>query len=291
MHRDAVGAEDNLSSRTERKVHLNFGLSSMASCVTILGVEIDALTMTEAIAVFQQLIARRQPSVVYSLNVDICMKVQRDIELSAIFRAADLILVDGTPMIWAARFLGTPLPGRVSGSDFVPAFCGVAAREGYRLFLLGAAPGVADRAKDWLELQNPGLKIVGTYAPPLGFEHDEIENARIVDIVTNTTPDVLFVAFGAPKEQKWLFRFRNDLQVPVSMGVGSTFDYLAGRLKRAPMWMQRAGLEWMFRLAQEPRRLWRRYLVEDPPFVYHVISQRLRNKALACARDGSPRRE
>lgn len=256
----------------------------MTSRATILGVGIDAVTMPEAIHAFQRFIARRQPSLVYSLNVDLCMKIQRDAELRAMYHAADLVLVDGTPMMWAARFLGCPLPMRVSGSDFLPRFCGVAAREGYRVFLLGAAPGVAERAKSWLESRNPGLNIAGTYAPPFGFEQDEHENATIIDTIRHAAPDVLFAAFGPSKQEKWLFRFRNELQVPVAMGVGSSFDYLAGRLKRAPMWVQKAGLEWTFRLAQEPLRLWRRYLLDNPPFVYHIARQRLQRRGLAEAR-------
>lgn len=248
----------------------------MADRVTVLGLGIDAVTMDQAIAAFERLIHRRRPALACSLNVDICMKAQRDAELRAIIQAADLVLVDGTPMVWAARFLGSPLPGRVSGSDFVPAFAGVAARAGYRLFLLGAAPGIAERARDWLERHRPGVLVAGTYAPPAGFERDVSEIARTIDIVRRARPDVLFAAFGAPKQEKWLFRFRGDLEVPVSMGIGSSLDYLAGRLRRAPGWMQRAGLEWTYRLAQEPARLWRRYLIEDPPFVYHIVRERLR---------------
>jgi N-acetylglucosaminyldiphosphoundecaprenol N-acetyl-beta-D-mannosaminyltransferase len=235
--------------------------------------------MDEAIAVFRRLIANRRPALVFNLNVDILMKVKRDPELRAIFRAADLVLVDGNPMMWADRFLGSPLPGRVSGSDFVPAFCQAAATWGHRIFLLGAAPGVADAAKCWLERRIPGVRIVGTYSPPYGFEKDTRENARIVSLVRKAEPDVLFAAFGVPKDQKWLYQFRNELNVPICMGVGSTLDYLAGRLKRAPVWMQRAGLEWSYRLMQEPRRLWRRYLLEDPPFVLHVIRERLHNRS------------
>jgi N-acetylglucosaminyldiphosphoundecaprenol N-acetyl-beta-D-mannosaminyltransferase len=190
-----------------------------------------------------------------------------------------LVLVDGTPMMWAARFLGTPLPGRVSGSDFVPAFCPIAAKAGHRIFLLGAAPGIAESAKSWLQRKATGLRIVGTYAPPFGFERDKRESDRVISVVTRTQPDVLFTAFGSPKQEKWLFRHYHDMNVPVSMGVGSTFDYLAGRLKRAPMWMQRAGLEWSYRLAQEPRRLWRRYLLDDPPFIFHILRQRLQRTA------------
>src|SRR3990172_9746572 len=243
--------------------------------ISILGVAIDALTLGEAIDAFRLFIARKEPSVVLAVNVDVCMKIRQDIELREIFRKADLVLVDGTPMMWAARFLGRPLPERVSGSDFVPVFCDVAAKEGYRIFLLGAGPSVAERAKDWLERRNTGLKIVGTYAPPVGFEFDERENTRIIDLIRRARPDVLFAAFGAPKQEKWLARHYRSLDVPVAMGVGSAFDYLAGRLKRAPRWMQTAGLEWTFRLGQEPRRLWRRYLLDDPPFVFLVLKERL----------------
>ena len=250
----------------------------MSGRVTVLGVQIDALTMAGAIAQFESLVARRQPALAFSLNVDICMKIHRDPELRNIYDHADLVLVDGTPMTWAARFLGSPLPERVSGSEFLPAFCSVAAVRGYRVFLLGGLPGVAERAKQRLESDNPGLRIVGTYAPPFGFEHDERENAQMVSMIGAASPDILFVALGSPKEAKWLFRFREALQVPVSMAVGSSFDYLAGRLKRAPQWLQRCGLEWTYRLIQEPGRLWRRYLVENPPFVYHVIRERLRSR-------------
>ena len=242
----------------------------------ILDVEVDPITMDEAIDMFGHLIKERRPSLVFTINVDVCMKIHRDPELRAISRAADLVLVDGTPMMWAARFLGTPLPGRVSGADFVPAFCQVAAERGYRIFFLGGGSGIAEAAQRHLEARYPGLRIVGTYAPPFGFENDDRENDMIISVVRRVRPDVLFTAFGAPKQEKWLFRFRDDLAVPVLMSVGATFDYLAGRLKRAPMWMQRAGLEWTFRLSQEPRRLWRRYLVDDSSFAYHVLRQRFR---------------
>jgi N-acetylglucosaminyldiphosphoundecaprenol N-acetyl-beta-D-mannosaminyltransferase len=260
----------------------------MASRVTILGIGIDALTMDGAIAAFERLIKAGQPALACNLNVHLCMQAREDAELRSIYLASDLVLVDGTPMMWAAQYLGSPLPGRVSGSDLVPAFCRVAAQMGYRIFLLGGAPGVADRAKCWLESRNPGLKIVGTYAPPMGFEQVAQENAHIVAMVTHAKPDVLFAALGPGKQEKWLYRFRTELRVSVSMGIGSSFDDLAGRLKRAPMWMQKAGLEWTFRLAQEPRRLWHRYLIEDPPFVYHVIKQRFDSSAASAISSNKP---
>ncbi|MDR7494698.1 MAG: WecB/TagA/CpsF family glycosyltransferase [Armatimonadota bacterium] len=241
--------------------------------------QIDAVTMTQAMDAFAHMIRTRHPHLVFNVNVDICMQARLDSELASILRSADLILVDGTPMMWAARLLGTPLPERVSGSDFLPKFCRVAARSGYRIFLLGAGPGVAERAKRALEGLYPDLNIVGTYSPPYGFERDEGVNAQIVEQVRRVAPDVLFTAFGAPKDQKWLYRFRSTLDVPISMGVGSSLDYLAGRLKRAPRWMQVLGLEWTYRLAQEPRRLWRRYLINDPPFFYHLAREVVRRRA------------
>lgn len=245
------------------------------SRVTILGIPVDTVTVAEAVDKFRSFIKLRQRALVCSLNVDLCMRVQRDPELRDVYLSANLILVDGTPMMWAASFLGTPLPERVSGSDFLPAFCSVAANEGFSVFLLGGAPGVAARAAAWLEERNPSLRIAGTYSPPMGFERDETENVRTIDRVRRARPDVLFAALGPSKQEKWLTRFRHAMDVPVSMGVGSSFDYLAGRLRRAPLWMQRAGLEWSYRLAQEPRRLWRRYLIENPPFVYHVIKEHI----------------
>lgn len=248
--------------------------------IEVLGVGIDAVTMAQVGHAFGQMIESSRPHLVFNVNVDICMQARRDAELAAILHAADLVLVDGTPMVWAARLLGTPLPERVSGSDFLPWFCGIAAESGYRLFFLGAGPGVAQRAKEAVEELLPDLSIVGTYSPPYGFEHNDEENRRIVELVRRASPDVLFVAFGAPKEQKWLYRFRDDLGVPVAMGVGSSFDYLAGRLKRAPRWIQALGLEWIYRLAQEPKRLWRRYLLSDPPFIFYLLLDFARRKVI-----------
>lgn len=250
-------------------------LQKPTSRVTILGVPVDAMTVAATVDAFRRFVQLRRMALACSLNVDLCMRVQRDPELRDIYLSAELVLADGTPMMWAASFLGRSLPERVSGSDFLPIFCRVAASEGFGIFLLGGAPGVAARAAAWSQERNQGLRIVGVYSPPMGFEKDEGENARTIDRVRRARPDVLFAALGPSKQEKWLSQFRHAMEVPVSMGVGSSLDYLAGRLRRAPLWMQRAGLEWSYRLAQEPRRLWRRYLIENPPFVYHVIKERM----------------
>ena len=136
-----------------------------------------------------------------------------------------------------------------------------------------------------MKQQYPRIEV-GTYTPPYAASFSEEQNGQMIQAVNAFQPDVLFVGMTAPKQEKWLFRFREELQVPISMGVGSTFDYLAGRLRRAPAWMQRAGIEWVYRMMQEPRRLWRRYLVEDAPFVYHVVRQRLRQRNPLVPRGG-----
>ena len=246
--------------------------------MSLFGIRIDAVTPAEAVDAFRQMIAARRPHVVFNVNVDICMQIVRDEELRRIYHAADLVLVDGTPMMWASRLLGAPLPARVSGSDFVPMVCAAAAKSRARIFLLGGRPGVAERAQAVLVARFPGLQIVGTDAPPFGFEHDRRESARVTDRIRAAAPDVLFVALGAPKEQRWLGRVKTELGVPVSMGIGSSLDYLAGRLRRAPYWMQRWGLEWTYRLVQEPDRLWRRYLLNDPPFASMLVREMIRSR-------------
>jgi len=240
-----------------------------------MGVAVDPLTLVETCDAFREFIMRRAQALAVSVNVDTWIQLRRDEAFRSTVAAADLVLVDGTPLVWVARVLGAPLPGRVSGSDFLPLFCEVAAREGYHVFLFGANPGVADRAGDVLRARHPGL-TVSTYSPPFWFERDDAENRRAIDAVRRAKPDVLFVALPQPRQENWLARHREDLDVPVSMGVGSAFDFVAGRLKRAPVWMQRAGLEWSYRLMQEPGRLWKRYLLDDSRIVYHAACGLLR---------------
>jgi N-acetylglucosaminyldiphosphoundecaprenol N-acetyl-beta-D-mannosaminyltransferase len=245
--------------------------------VDLMGVGLDPLTLLEVCAAFRAFVARRARALVFNVNVDTWLKLRRDEELRRIYAAADLVLVDGTPLTWAARLLGTPLPGRVSGSDLFPAVCAAAARHGHRLFLLGGNPGVAERARQVLQRRHPGL-VISTYAPPFGFERDEAENRRAIEAVRRARPDILFVGLSQPRQERWLASHRDALDVPVAMGVGSSFDYVAGRLRRAPLWMQRAGLEWSYRLMQEPGRLWRRYLLDDPRIVVYVAREGLRRR-------------
>ncbi|HEV2209041.1 MAG TPA: WecB/TagA/CpsF family glycosyltransferase [Verrucomicrobiae bacterium] len=228
------------------------------SPVAILGVAFDNLTMAEALTRIESMIASRRPHYVVTANVDFIVQARTDVELRRIFLEAHLVLCDGTPVLWASRLLGNPLPERVAGADLVPLLIKAAAKKKYRLFFLGATPASAQAATARLQAQFPEVVIAGSYSPPfrklLEMDHQEIKR-RIVE----SRPDVLLVAFGCPKQEKWMAMHYRELGVPVAVGVGATIDFLAGQVRRAPRWMQRTGLEWVFRLAQEPGRLFQRY--------------------------------
>lgn len=226
--------------------------------VAVLGVPFDPVTTEEAIRRIDAMIATRQPHYVVTANVDFLVQAHRDVELRRILLEADLVLCDGTPVLWASRWLGNPLPERVAGSDLAPALLASAAEKGHRVFLLGAAEGVGALAAERLAQQYPKLKVVGHFAPPfsplLQMNHEEI-----VRRVQATRPDILLVSFGCPKQEKWIAMHHRALGVPVAIGVGATLDFLAGRIKRAPDWMRQTGTEWIYRLSLEPKRLYKRY--------------------------------
>jgi len=208
-------------------------------------------------------------------NVDHIVQLQKNADLKKVYKDAALVLADGMPLLWAAKFLGTPLKEKISGSDLFPKLCEVAARKGYKLFFCGGREGAADAAKAVLEQKNLGLNVVGTYCPPFGFENDEEENNKIIAMIKDSKPDILFVGLGAPKQEKWIHKYKEKYQVPVSIGIGVSFEFIAGMVKRAPVWMQKAGLEWFWRLMMEPGRLWKRYLIDDMQFFGLVFKQKM----------------
>lgn len=226
--------------------------------IAILGVPLENVTMAAALARVEGFMTARGPHYVVTVNVDFLVQARRDVELRRILREADLALCDGTPLVWASRLLGNPLPERVAGADLVPQLIRSAAANGRRIFLLGAGPGVTALAAARLEAGHPGLQIAGHYSPPF-CRLLEMDHQEIVRRVRAARPDLLLVSFGCPKQEKWIAMHYRSLGVPVVMGVGATIDFLAGRVGRAPVWMRRGGCEWFYRLLREPRRLWRRY--------------------------------
>ena len=231
--------------------------------VPFMNTQIDNYTMEEAIDAIDRLICQNKNGYVVTPNIDHIVKLESDQLLQKVYADADIILTDGKPMIWMSRLYGTPIKEKVSGSDLFPNLCRLAAGKGYRVFLLGAAEGVA--AKAALNLQNkfPGLIIAGTYSPPFGFEKDEKELQNILRIVTEAKPHILIVGLGCPKQEKFIYNYRNELNVPVSLGLGASIDFEAGILKRAPKWMADHGFEWFYRIVQDPKRMAKRYFVDD----------------------------
>jgi len=193
-------------------------------------------------------------------NADHMVILQQHAEFRECYRNADLVVADGMPLVVASRLLRKPLPERVTGADLVPAlFSAAEENQPLTVFLLGAGPGVAERAKENIHTRWPAVRVVGTYSPPFGFEQQPAENAAILGRIEAAQPDVLVVGLGAPKQELWVYRHRETIAAKVSLCVGATIDFLAGELRRAPRWMQRCGLEWFYRLLCEPRRLCKRY--------------------------------
>lgn len=236
---------------------------------TILGVRVDNVNYNQALSLIESFIESRTPHQVVTVNPEFIVAAQSDEDFRTILNASSLALPDGVGLLWAARLLGHPLQERVTGVDTLQRLAALAARKGYRLFLLGAAPGVAVETAARLCQTYPGVTIVGTHAgSPAPAEEDEI-----VRLIQRARPDILFVAYGAPAQDKWIARNLERLGVPVAMGVGGAFDFISGRAKRAPRWVQRLGLEWLHRLCHQPWR-WRRMLAL-PKFVWLVIRERL----------------
>jgi N-acetylglucosaminyldiphosphoundecaprenol N-acetyl-beta-D-mannosaminyltransferase len=223
----------------------------------LLGVAFDRVTLGEAVTCMERMIASGRPHHVVTANVDFLAQARRDPVLQRILLHAPLVLCDGTPLVWASRWFGNPLPERVAGADVVPELVRVAAERKYRVFFLGSTEAAGAEAVARLRQQFPRL-IVSHYSPPFR-SLAEMDHAGILRRIRAARPDLLFVAFGCPKAEKWISQHHAQLDVPVAMGIGATIDFLAGKVARAPRWMQRAGVEWVYRLAQEPRRLFKRY--------------------------------
>jgi N-acetylglucosaminyldiphosphoundecaprenol N-acetyl-beta-D-mannosaminyltransferase len=235
--------------------------------VKLFGVTFDALTFDQAVHALIELSQGDQPRYAVTANVDHVVRLHRRPELQPLYDNADLTVADGMPLIWASKRLNRPLPERVAGSDLFPALCQQAAFHGLSVFLLGGDPGTADAAAEVMRKRHPSLKVAGTYCPDFGFERDPDQCRAAVDAVRQAAPDILFVGLGSPKQEQWIADHCHEYGAKLSIGVGISFSFACGHVVRAPRWMQRAGLEWLHRLAQEPRRLARRYLIDDAVFL------------------------
>ena len=219
--------------------------------------------MPETIEAIEHMIHKDGKSYVVAINVDVVMKIENDPYLKKIVDSADMVLVDGKPLVWISKWYNRPLKAKISGSDLVPILCDVASKKGYTIFIIGGKDGIAAQAKTRLENRYPNIRIVGTYAPPFGFEKDVDELNHINQIISDAKPDLLITCFGCPKQEKWIYENISKYNAKVSICAGATVDFLAGNVKRAPRWMSEPGLEWFYRFLQEPKRMFKRYFVDD----------------------------
>lgn len=228
--------------------------------IKFLNTYIDSLSMEEAVDEAEKLIEKDGCSYIVTPNLDHIVLLETNKEFAEVYSNADLILADGKPLIWISRFLKNPIKEKISGSDFFPCLCKKCAEKGYTIFILGAAEGVADKAAQNLCKKFEGLQIAGTYSPPFGFEKDRKELEKINSLIKKASPDVLAVSLGSPKGENFLYTHLSEYEVSLGISIGATIDFEAGNVKRAPKWMSEYGLEWLFRIIQDPKRLIKRYL-------------------------------
>lgn len=230
---------------------------------SLLNTYINNMDMNETIYTIENMITTKKKSYIVPINVDVVVKIEKDQYLKKIVDNADLVLVDGKPLVWISNWYRKPLKTKISGSDLVPLLCKRFAQKGYTIFIIGGKNGTAEKAKQNLEKKISGINIVGTYAPPFGFENDINEIKKINEMISNVHPDLLIVCFGCPKQEKWIYENYKRYDAKVSVCAGATVDFLAGNIARAPQWMSDHGLEWFYRFVREPRRLFKRYFVDD----------------------------
>ncbi|TGE31902.1 WecB/TagA/CpsF family glycosyltransferase [Desulfosporosinus sp. Sb-LF] len=244
--------------------------------IDFLNTKIDNVSMEEAVDSIASLIQENNSAYVVTPNLDHIVILEKDDEFAKVYKNADLILADGKPLIWISKLLGTSIKEKVSGSDIFPEICQMAAMKGYSIYILGAANGVAAKAAANLKEQYMGLNIVGTYSPPFGFEKNTNELEKIRKLITEANPDILAVSLGSPKGEKFIYHHLHEYSVPLSISIGATIDFEAGNVKRAPKWMSKVGLEWLYRTIKEPKRLAKRYWNDAVSIVPIII--KCRNK-------------
>jgi len=245
----------------------------------IIGCPFDAISFDETVECIRQSVIQEKRIQVVTANIDFVMKARRDSLFAEELTRADLVVADGVPIVWAASLLGTPIRGRVNGTDLVWSCAAVSAETGAAIAMIGGMPGVAGRAADEMRQKYPAASM---FVIPTPFPLGAAESAEIVRQVRAVNAKILLVALGAPRQERWVQANLELCQANVGIGIGSAFDIISGDKPRAPGWMKDNGLEWLYRLKQDPQRLAKRYLVEDSPFLIHllrvVVTNRLRSK-------------
>jgi N-acetylglucosaminyldiphosphoundecaprenol N-acetyl-beta-D-mannosaminyltransferase len=247
--------------------------------IDMMGLTIDAVSESETVQRAIVDVRDGRGGWICPANLDVLRQAVATPELCSLIQEADLVVADGMPLLWASRVQGAALPERVAGSSLIHTLSEAAARAGASVFLLGGDPGVAERAAARLSVEIAGLSVCGTHCPPVGFEQEPALMAGIESALRDARPDIVYVALGFPKQERLIRRLRAAHPSVWFVSVGASFSFVSGEIARAPRWMQRVGLEWVHRLAQEPRRLARRYLVDGIPFLVRVLASAARRRA------------
>ena len=250
----------------------------MLQSIDILGVNISVTDIHRACAYIEDRIARREKTYICIAPVSTVVDCQRDTEYRRIVNGAGMTTPDGVPLVWLGKLRGEKTIKRTYGPDLMQALCGLSQQRGYRHYFLGGTREKNNLLVEKLKTRFPKLEIAGSYAPPLR-PIGEIEEGPVLDQINVANPDVLWVGLGSPKQDYWMRNHREKLDVPIMIGVGAAFDFIAGTKRQAPLWMRRCGLEWLFRLCCEPRRLWKRYLFGNTQFIYFLIKDMMKKRA------------
>jgi N-acetylglucosaminyldiphosphoundecaprenol N-acetyl-beta-D-mannosaminyltransferase len=241
----------------------------------VLGVKVSAINMSRAVGAADRWIRAGQPGYLCVTGVHGVMEAQKDYKFREILNCAMMNIPDGMPMSWVGRLQGFDDMDRVFGPDFMSEMCDLSLQRGFRHFLYGGQPGVAEKLKEALEKKFPGLQVVGTYTPPFR-DLNTTEEGAVLAQLRNSRPHILWVGMSTPKQERFMAQYVDRLHVPLLVGVGAAFDYHTGLIRDCSPWIKRAGLQWLHRLAQDPRRLWRRYLRNNPAFVWNIALQLLK---------------
>jgi len=242
----------------------------------ILGIQISSISMSNLLDDFARLIRSSSKASVCITPVNSILAARKNAQVLAIYNNANYTLCDGVPVLWASLFLGTPIEQRITGLDLLPALLEFCATNNFSLFFLGASPGVGESLKAKAELLHPSINIKGVYCPPFAVKFEKAVNDKMIAAINAVKPDIVLVSLTAPKQDIWISENLKSLDTKIAIGIGGAFEVTAGLINRAPLWMQKAGLEWFYRFTQEPKRMFKRYFIEAPVFIPLVILQKLR---------------
>lgn len=251
---------------------MTFHLSAIDQAFYLAGVKIDNLSLQESLDYIEKILKGQKSHYIVTPNAAHIVLLQRDKDFKKAYKKASLALPDGMSLVWASRLMKARLKERIAGVDLIFSLCNIAVRKKHLIFLLGTRKETIGKAKNILQQQFPGLQIIGTQN---GYFKN---NQKVIEKINMHQPDILFIGMGFPKQEKWIYKNISQLNVKVAVTIGGAFDLIAGKVKRAPIWMQNWGLEWLWRLIREPRRLWKRYIIGNTIFIWIVLKEFFKKK-------------